>query len=58
MRAREIHSSAEEPLGEPLLRKSVKGTLSNHAQDQMPRFVPVGRGLFTLAVVQGAISRT
>ncbi|HEY4977460.1 MAG TPA: hypothetical protein VII05_09005 [Gaiellaceae bacterium] len=57
MRAREIYSAAEELLGRPLLWKSVKGTLFNYAQGRMPQFVRVGRGLYTLAAVQGAISK-
>ena len=52
MRAREIHSAAEELLGRPLLWKSVKGTLFNYAQGQAPRFVRVSRGLYALAAVQ------
>jgi hypothetical protein len=57
MRAREIYVAAEQLLGERLLWKSVKGTLSNYAQGQTPRFVRVSRGLYTLAAVQGAISK-
>jgi hypothetical protein len=57
MRARDIHSAAEELLGEPLLWRSVKGTLFNYTQGRMPRFVRVDRGLYTLAAVQGAISK-
>ena len=55
MRAREIHSAAEELLGEPLLWKSVKGTLFNYAQGETPRFVRVRRSVYALAAAQGAI---
>jgi hypothetical protein len=58
MRAREIHSAAEELLGRPLLWKSVKGTLFNYAQGRMPRFVRVGRGVYKLAVVQSVMSES
>jgi len=51
MRAREIHSAAEELLGRPLLWKSVKGTLFNYAQGRMPRFVRASRGVYQLADV-------
>jgi hypothetical protein len=56
MRAREIHSAAEELLGGPLLWKSVKATLFNYAQGRIPRFVRVGRGLYMLADARGGIS--
>ena len=49
MRAHEIHLVAEKFLEEPLLRKSVKGTLSNYSQGHRPRFVRVGRGVYQLA---------
>ena len=48
MHAREIHSSAEELLGKPLLWKSVKGILFNYAQGETPRFLRVSRGLYKL----------
>jgi hypothetical protein len=49
MRAREIHLAAERLLGEPLLRKSVNGTLSNYAHGHAPRFDRMRRGVYQLA---------
>ena len=36
-------------LGEPLLRKSVNGTLSNYAHGHAPRFDRMRRGVYRLA---------
>jgi hypothetical protein len=49
MRTREIHEAAERLLGEPLLWKSVKGTLSNYSHGPAPRFIRLGRGVYQLA---------
>jgi hypothetical protein len=48
MRAREIQVAAEQLLGEPLLWKSVKGTLSNYSRGFAPRFVRLSRGVYQL----------
>jgi hypothetical protein len=46
MRAREIHATAEQLAGEPLLWSSVKGTLAAYAEGSNPRFERIGRGLY------------
>ena len=48
MRTREIYVAAERLLGERLLWKSVKGTLSNYSHGPTPRFARLSRGLYQL----------
>ncbi len=48
MRAREIHTTAEQLLGAPLLWTSVKGTLAAYASGCNPRFRRVRRGVYQL----------
>jgi hypothetical protein len=49
MRAREIHTTAEELAGEPLLWTSVKAALAGGACGRSPRFRRVGHGVYELA---------
>jgi hypothetical protein len=49
MRARDIHTAAEELLGRPIKRTSVKATLAGHACGPQPRFQRTGYGLYRLA---------
>ena len=49
MRARDIHSAAEELLGEPIKRSSVKATLATHASGPHPRFQRTGYGRYRIA---------
>ena len=45
MRAREIHSAAEQLAGEPLMWTSVKGTLAAFAAGSSARFRRIRRGI-------------
>ena len=49
MRAREIHTAAEQPAGEPLLWKSVKAALSAGVMGKRPRFRRVRYGVYQTA---------
>ena len=49
MRAREIHAAACELVGEPMLWKSVKATLSAGVMGECPRFRRVRHGIYQLA---------
>ena len=49
MRARDIHSTAEEPLGRPIKWTSVKATLADHARGPRPRFQRTGHGRYRIA---------
>jgi hypothetical protein len=49
MRAREIHAKACELVGEPMLWKSVKATLSAGVMGECPRFRRVRHGIYQLA---------
>jgi hypothetical protein len=48
MRTIEIHAAAQQLLGRPLLRSSVRGTLSSHTLRDGQRFIRVRRGLYQL----------
>jgi hypothetical protein len=49
MRARDIHSVAEELLGRPIKWTSVKATLAEHARRPRPRFQRTGHGRYRIA---------
>ena len=49
MPAREIHATACELLGKPLLWKSVKAALSANVAGEHPRFQRVRHGVYQLA---------
>jgi hypothetical protein len=49
LRARDIHAAAEELLGWPIKRSSVKATLAAHASGPLPRFERVGYGRYRMA---------
>jgi hypothetical protein len=48
MRACEIHTAAEQLLGEPLHWASVKGVLAAYASGKQPRFQRLRRGFYQL----------
>jgi hypothetical protein len=48
MRTIEIHAAAEELLGRPLLRSSVRGILSSHTLGGDHRFTRLRRGVYQL----------
>ena len=50
MRAREVHSAAEQLAGESLLWTSVKAALAAGASGQQPRFRRVRHGLYELRI--------
>ena len=49
MRARDIHATAEELLGEPIKWSSVKATLAAHASGPHPRFQRTSYGRYRIA---------
>ena len=49
MRARDIHSAAEELLGRPVKWTSVKATLAEHARGPRRRFQRTGHGRYRTA---------
>jgi hypothetical protein len=49
MRARDIHTTAEELLGRPIKWTSAKATLAAHASGSRPRFERVGHGRYRIA---------
>jgi hypothetical protein len=49
MQAREIHGAAEQLVGTPLLRTSVKGTLAAYASGRNPRFRRLRRDVYEIA---------
>jgi len=48
IRTIEIHAAAQQLLGRPLLRSSVRGILSAHTVGNDHRFIRIRRGLYQL----------